>query len=110
MVYKNDFRYENDCLYYMTRVTQGARQRHFILWLGFRMDVVNLNHSWCLYSRNQSSPKPIIYVDIWIYDCWSTVNLITIHTALSGQPGIHRASAHYRRLTNITLSKRYCSH
>ena len=21
-------------LYYMTRVTQGARQRHFILWLG----------------------------------------------------------------------------
>ena len=29
MVYKNDFRYENDCLYYMTRVTQGVRQRHF---------------------------------------------------------------------------------
>ena len=26
----------------MTRVTQGARQRHFILWLGFRVDVVNL--------------------------------------------------------------------
>ena len=25
----------------MTRVTQGARQRHFILW--FRVDVVNLN-------------------------------------------------------------------
>ena len=35
MVYKNDFRYENDCLYYMTRVTQGVRQRRFILWLGF---------------------------------------------------------------------------
>ena len=35
MVYKNGFHYENDCLYYMTRVTQGARQRHFILWLGF---------------------------------------------------------------------------
>ena len=31
-------------------------------------------------------------------------------TRTSGQPGIHRASAHYRRLTNITLSKRYCSH
>ena len=29
----------------MTRVTQGARQRHFILWLGFRVDVVNLKHS-----------------------------------------------------------------
>ena len=34
IVYKLVFRYENDCLYYMTRVTQGARQRHFILWLG----------------------------------------------------------------------------
>ena len=29
----------------MTRVTQGARQRHFILWLGVRVDVVNLKHS-----------------------------------------------------------------
>lgn len=29
----------------MTRVTQGARQRRFILWLGFRIDVVNLKHS-----------------------------------------------------------------
>ena len=58
-----------------------------------------MNNSWCLYSRNQTSPKPIIYVDIWIYDCWSTVNLITVHTPLSGQPGIHRASAHHRRLT-----------
>ena len=27
----------------MTRVTQGARQRHFILW--FRIDVVNLKQS-----------------------------------------------------------------
>ena len=27
----------------MTRVSQGARQRHFILWLVFRVDVVNLN-------------------------------------------------------------------
>ena len=27
----------------MTRVTQGARQRRFILWLVFRVDVVNLN-------------------------------------------------------------------
>ena len=29
----------------MTRVTQGARQRHFILWLGFRVAVENLKHS-----------------------------------------------------------------
>ena len=29
----------------MTRVTQGARQRHFILWLGFQIDVVHLKHS-----------------------------------------------------------------
>ena len=29
----------------MTRVTQGARQRHFILWLGVRVDVMNLKHS-----------------------------------------------------------------
>ena len=70
----------------------------------------SLGSLWITHSRNQTSPKPIIYVDIWIYDCWSTVNLIIIHTPLSGQPGIHRASAHYRRLTNITLSKRYCSH
>ena len=30
-------------------------------------------------SRNQTSPKPIIYIDIWIYDCWSTVNPSTVH-------------------------------
>ena len=29
----------------MTRVSQGARQRHFILWLEFQVDVVNLKHS-----------------------------------------------------------------
>ena len=64
MVYNLVFIMKMTVYYYMTRVTQGARQRHFILWLGFRADVTNLNHSWCLYSRNQSSPKPIIYVDI----------------------------------------------
>ena len=84
----------------MTRVTQGARQRHFILWLGFRVDVVNLKHSWCLYSRRHISPKPIIYVDIWIYDCWSTVNQITVH-----EPMVSLASPRFRALpptTNIT--------
>ena len=85
IVYKLVFRYENDCLYYMTRVTQGARQRHFILWLVFRVNVVNLKQSVpyeslvVSNSRNQTSPKPIIYVDIWIYDCWSAVNPITVH-------------------------------
>ena len=34
MEYKIGFHYENDRLYYMTHVTQGAHQRHFILWLG----------------------------------------------------------------------------
>ena len=76
----------------MTRVTQGARQRHFILW--FRVDVANLKHSWCLYSRNQTSPKSIIYVDIWIYDCWSTVNLITVH-----EPMVSLAFTALQRIT-----------
>ena len=100
----------------MTRVTQGARQRHFILWLGFRVDVVNLKHS-VRYeslvvsnSRNQTSPKPIIYVDIWIYDCWSTVNLITVH-----EPLVSLASPRFRALPPTTViiiiqSNRYCSH
>ena len=37
---------------------------------------------WITHSRNQTSPKPIIYINIWIYYCWSTVNLITIHESL----------------------------
>ena len=98
----------------MTRVTQGARQRHFILWLGVRVDVVNLKHS-VRYeslvvsnSRNQSSPKPIIYVDIWIYDCWSTVNQITVH-----EPMVSLASPRFRALpptSVINQSNRYYSH
>ena len=36
----------------------------------------------CLYSRNYISPKSILYVDIWIYDCWSTVNPILQFTNL----------------------------
>ena len=71
----------------MTRGTQGARQRHFILWLGVRIDVVNLNHSWCLYSRNQSSPKPIIYVDIRIYNFTHRESNYSSRTIYS-QPGI----------------------
>ena len=62
----------------------------------------------CLYSRNQISPKPIIYVDIWIYDCWSTVNLITVH-----EPLVSLASPRFRALpptTNTIQSNRYCSH
>ena len=66
---------------------KGARQRHFILWLGFRVDVVNLKHSWYLYSKNQSSPKPIIYVDIWIYKF--LLNRDSDYSSrATGQPGI----------------------
>ena len=49
------------------------------------VSVVNLKHSVhyesliVSNSRNQTSPKPIIYIDIWIYDCWSTVNPSTVH-------------------------------
>ena len=96
----------------MTRVTQGARQRHFILW--FRVDVVNLNQS-IRYesfvvpnSRRHISPKPIIYVVIWIYDCWSTVNPIKVH-----EPLVSLASPRFRALpptTVIIQSNHYCSH
>lgn len=84
----------------MTRVSQGARQRHFIFMVGisdrlpyignnpigktrvlmFRRESESLVVS---NSRRHISPKPIIYVDIWIYFFY--------------QPSIHRASAHYRR-------------
>ena len=48
-------------------VSRGAPAPfHFVVG-GFRVDVVNLNHSWCFYSRRHISPKPFIYVDIWIY-------------------------------------------
>ena len=77
----------------MTRVSQGARQRHFILWLGVRVDVVNLKHS-VRYeslvvsnSRNQTSPKPIIYVDIWIYNFTHRESNYSSRTIYS-QPGI----------------------
>ena len=48
------------------------------------------------HSRNQSSPKPIIYVDIWIYNFsqpWILLQSTNIWSAWH-----HRASAHYRRL------------
>ena len=70
----------------MTRVTQGARQRHFILWLGFRVNVVNLNHS----VRYESLIRE------------TRVHPSQLYMLISGfitysQHGIHRASAHYRR-------------
>ena len=55
----------------MTRVTQGARQRHFILWLGGssgRRESETLGSLLIIHSRRRISPKPIIYVDIWIYN------------------------------------------
>ena len=48
------------------------------------------------------------YLDLFL---WLIVNRESDYSSrTSSQPGIHRASAHYRRLTNITLNKRYCSH
>ena len=70
---------------------------HFMVG-GFRVDVVNLKHSCCLYSRTQTSPKPIIYVDIWIYNFmiigqpWILLQFTNLWSAWH-----HRASAHYRR-------------
>ena len=67
MVYKNDFRYENDCLYYMTRVTQGVRQRHFhFMVMGFEWT------SWIWITRGvyiqETRVHPSqLYVDIYIY-------------------------------------------
>ena len=68
---------------------------------GFRVDVVNLKHSVRYESLvvsnsiNQTSPKPIIYVDIWIYNFTHRESYYSSRT--SGQPGISRAFAHYRR-------------
>ena len=63
---------------------------------------------WITHSRNQTSPKPIIYINIWIYYCWSTVNLITIHESL-----VSLASPRFRALpptSVINQSNRYYSH
>ena len=46
-----------------------------------------MNNSWCLYSRNQTSPKPIIYVDIWIYNFTHRESNYSSRTIYS-QPGI----------------------
>ena len=78
---------------------------------GFWVDVVNLKHS-VRYeslvvsnSRNQTSPKPIIYVVIWIYfyDGWSTVNLITVHEPIVSLAftALPRITADYQHNINI---------
>ena len=92
----------------MTRVTKGARQRRFVLWLGGssgRRESESLVVS--LFEKPGFTQSSISGFMTMLVNCESDYNP---HTALSSQPGIHRASAHYRRLTNITLSKRYCSH
>ena len=78
--------------------------------LTFRRESEAVSSLRITHSRRHISPKPIIYVDIWIYDCWSTVNLITVH-----EPLVSLASPRFRALppttnTTLTLSKRYCSH
>ena len=60
-----------------------------------RHESETLGSLWITHSRNQTSPKPIIYVDIWIYNFTHRESDYSSRT--SGQPGIHRASAHYRR-------------
>ena len=87
---------------------------HFMVGISSgRCEFESLGSLWItrdVYSRNQTSPKPIIYVDIWIYfyGCWSTVNPITVH-----EPLVSLASPRFRALpptTNIIQSNRYCSH
>ena len=70
---------------YDSCVSRGAPAPfHFMVGVSDRRresESKTLGSLWITYSRNQTSPKPIIYVDIWIYfyNCWSTVNLITVH-------------------------------
>ena len=74
---------------------------HFMV--GFRVDVMNLKHS-VRYeslvmsnSRRRISPKPVIcwYLDLFL---WLLVNRESYYSSQTySQPGIHRASAHYRR-------------
>ena len=76
--------------------------------LTFRRESEAVSSLRITHSRRHISPKPIIYVDIWIYDCWSTVNLITVH-----EPLVSLASPRFRALPptiNTIQNKRYCSH
>ena len=75
-----------------------------------RRESETLGSLWITHSKKQTSPKPIIYVDIWIYDCWSAVNPITVH-----EPIVSLASPRFRALPPTTViiiiqSNRYCSH
>ena len=84
-------------------MTQGARQRHFILW--FRVVVVNLNlkHS-VRYDESlvvSLFEKPDFTQANYIYQYLDLLLLVNresdYNSRITGQPGIHRASAHYRR-------------
>ena len=71
---------------YDSCVSRGA-PAPFHYMVGFRVDVVNLNHSWCFYSKRHISPKSIIYVDIWIYNFTHRESNYSSRTIYS-QPGI----------------------
>ena len=62
-----------------------------------RRESETLGSLWITHSKNQTSPKPIIYVVIWIYDCWSTVNPIKVH-----EPLVSLASPRFRALPPTT--------
>ena len=47
-----------------------------------RRESETLGSLWITHSIRHISPKPFIYVVIWIYDCWSTVNPIKVHEPL----------------------------
>ena len=94
----------------MTRVSQGARQRHFILWLGFRVDVVNLKQSVRYESliREDTFHPSQLYMLIFGFIILLIVNPITVH-----EPMVSLASPRFRALpptTNTIQSNRYCSH
>ena len=75
-----------------------------------RRESETLGSLWITHSIRHISPKPFIYVVIWIYDCWSTVNPIKVH-----EPLVSLASPRSRALPPTTViiiiqSNRYCSH
>ena len=61
---------------------------HFMVSSGRReSESETLGSLWITHSRNQTSPKPIIYVDIWIYNFTHRESNYSSRTIYS-QPGI----------------------
>ena len=80
----------------MIRVTKGARQRHFILWLGVSSGRRE-SESLVMPIREDTFHPSHLYMSISGF-----INLVSRESyynprTILGQPGIHRAFAHYRR-------------